>query len=135
MRDVRIGLCGWTIGMREYYSVIAWNRDMPRNGSGANLEYLRSSIPRFYNSGARFMSAESSDNWGPMGLGYYLASRILWNIDEANRVDELKSDFERPDRTRKLFHPPHRLADIRRIQRGDDAVSGRDLSGIQRLLP
>ncbi len=29
------------------------------------------------------MSAESSDNWGPNGLGYYPAARMLWDVDEA----------------------------------------------------
>lgn len=39
------------------------------------------------------MSAESSDNWGPNGLGYWLASRMLWDIRESERVEALVEDF------------------------------------------
>lgn len=84
---------GATIGMREYYAVFPWDHDLPGQSRGSDLAYLRRSIPEFYAKGARFMSAESSDNWGPNGLGYYVASRILWDIDEAERVDHIVDDF------------------------------------------
>jgi len=84
---------GVTLGIREYYSVNTWDRDMPARTRGSNLDYLKRTIPEFYFRGARFMSAESSDNWGPNGLGYYLAARMLWDVDEAQRVDELVDDF------------------------------------------
>ncbi|MCX7825004.1 MAG: hypothetical protein N2689_05550, partial [Verrucomicrobiae bacterium] len=91
-------LAGWsqrgaTLGIREYYSVNTWDRDMPAQARGGNLDYLRRTIPAFHAKGARFMSAESSDNWGPNGLGYYLAARMLWDVSEAERVDELIEDF------------------------------------------
>ncbi|MDD4267407.1 MAG: DUF4838 domain-containing protein [Thermoguttaceae bacterium] len=91
-------LDGWSrqasiLGIREYYSVNTWDRDMPGQARGSNLEYLKRTIPAFHRRGARFMSAESSDNWGPNGLGYYLAARMLWDIDEAERMDELIDDF------------------------------------------
>ncbi|HEX8911205.1 MAG TPA: hypothetical protein VF796_02515, partial [Humisphaera sp.] len=50
-------------------------------------------IPAFRARGAKFMSAESSDNWGPNGLGYYLASRMMWDVKEADRLDTLVDDF------------------------------------------
>jgi len=84
---------GATLGIREYYDVNTWSRDMPGSGRGTNLSYLRRTIPDFHGKGARFMSAESSDNWGPCGPGYYVASRMLWDIREAERVDELVDDF------------------------------------------
>ena len=84
---------GTTLGIREYYSVNTWDRDMPAATRGSNLDYLKRTIPQFHHRGARFMSAESSDNWGPNGLGYYLAARILWDVDEAQRLDELIGDF------------------------------------------
>ncbi len=91
-------LDGWsrqasTLGIREYYSVNTWDRDMPAQARGSNLEYLKRTIPEFHRRGARFMSAESSDNWGPNGLGYYLAARMLWDVDEAGRLDALIDDF------------------------------------------
>jgi len=80
-------------GIREYYSINTWDRDLPGQARGAKLDYLQRTIPSFHERGARFMSAESSDNWGPNGLGYYLASRMLWDVDEAKRLEELKADF------------------------------------------
>ena len=91
-------IAGWsrqgaTLGIREYYSVNTWDRDMPARAQGSNLDYLKRTIPDFHRRGARFMSAESSDNWGPNGLGYYLAARMLWDVREAQHVDQLVNDF------------------------------------------
>lgn len=91
-------LAGWsaqgaTLGIREYYSVNTWDRDQPAHARGGNLDYLRRTIPEFHAKGARYMSAESSDNWGPNGLGYYLAARMLWDVREAERLDALAEDF------------------------------------------
>ena len=86
---------GATLGIREYYSVNTWDRDMPGAARGSNLDYLERTIPEFHRRGARFMSAESSDNWGPNGLGYYLAARMLWNVEEAQDMEALVDDFLR----------------------------------------
>jgi hypothetical protein len=84
---------GATIGMREYYSVNMWSRNLPGAARGTNLGYLKRTIPHFYAKGARFMSAESGDCWGPCGLGYYLAARMLWDVNEAKNIDALVDDF------------------------------------------
>ena len=84
---------GTTLGIREYYSVNTWDRDLPAQTRGSSLDYLKRTIPEFHGRKARFMSAESSDNWGPNGLGYYLAARMLWDVGDAERVDELVGDF------------------------------------------
>ena len=91
-------ISGWAkqgarLGIREYYDVNTWSRDLPGKPRGSNLEYLTRTIPDFYAKGARFMSAESGDCWGPCGLGYYVAARMLWDIDEAKQVDALVDDF------------------------------------------
>ena len=93
-------MAGWsaqgaTVGVREYYSVNTWDRDLPGRARGSDLAYLAQTIPDFHAQGARFLSAESSDNWGPNGLGYYVASRILWDVGEAKRVAEIVDDFLR----------------------------------------
>ena len=90
---------GWSeranmIGIREYYGLWEWHASLP--GAGANAadtEYLQETIPYFHERGARFINAESNDTWGGYGLGYYLASRMMWDIDEAERMDELIDDF------------------------------------------
>ncbi len=84
---------GATLGIREYYSVHPWDRDLPGRARGANLAYLKTTLPHFHDQGARFLSAESSDNWGCNGLGYYLAARMLWDVDAAKRIDALTADF------------------------------------------
>ena len=84
---------GATIGIREYLGVNVWDRDLPGRGRGADLEYVTTTIPRFHGQGARFYSSESSDNWGPNGLGYFIAARTLWDLDEAQHVDELVTRF------------------------------------------
>lgn len=89
---------GWSakgakLGIREYYGVNVWDRDLPGAARGGNLTYLTRTIPYFSSKGARYLSAESSDNWGPNGLGYYLAARVLWNPKESEKVPELVDDF------------------------------------------
>lgn len=91
-------LAGWQargamLGVREYYSVNTWDRDLPAAARGGNLAYLARTIPELHARGARFLSAESSDNWGPNGLGYWLAARMLWDVDEAAHLDALVDDF------------------------------------------
>jgi hypothetical protein len=91
-------MAGWnrqgaTLGLREYLSVTTWDRDLPGRSRGSDLDYVTESIPRFHRQGARFYSAESSDNWGPNGLGYYLAARMLWDVEEAQNREALVEDF------------------------------------------
>lgn len=84
---------GAALGIREYYSVNTWDRDMPGRARGSDLAYLARTIPEFHARGARYLSAESSDNWGPNGLGYYVAARILWDVREAERLPQIVDDF------------------------------------------
>lgn len=89
---------GWSrkakmLGIRDYYSVHTWDRDLPGAARGGDIEYLRTSIPHFHQRQARFLSAESSDNWGPNGLGYYLAARMLWDVREAQRTESQIAEF------------------------------------------
>ena len=87
-------LDGWSkkvknIGIRDYYNVIIWNRDRPR----WRVDLMRERIP-FYNSkNVTAISAESSNNWAPEGLNYYVASKLMWNAKAD--VDVLLEDFYR----------------------------------------
>ena len=54
---------GTVLGVREYYSVNTWDRDLPARARGSNIDYLKRTIPEFHAKGARYLSAESSDNW------------------------------------------------------------------------
>lgn len=90
---------GWTragarmLGVYDYYGVMSWDHDLPAASHAGDLNYIARTIPHFYRLGARFFVAESSDNWGPNGLGYYVSSRLLWNINEADSVERIVDDF------------------------------------------
>ncbi len=107
---------GATLGVREYFSVHTWDRDLPGAARATRLSYIKETIPRFHAKGARFFSAESSDNWGPNGLGYYLAARLLWNVREAKNIDRLVDDF-----LDKAFGPAREpMAKFYRLLDGDN---------------
>ncbi len=84
---------GASMGVGDYYSVFLWDYSRPASQKGSDLAYIRESLPRFHRQGARFFMSESSDLWGALGLGHYLASRLLWNLDEAGDYEALLDDF------------------------------------------
>lgn len=84
---------GAQIGIREYYGVYPWDRDLPGKARMADRQSLQESTARFYRKGARFLVAESSNSWGVTGLGYYLTARMLWDVRDAERVEALTDDF------------------------------------------
>ncbi len=84
---------GATVGVYDYLSVVDWDWNLPRGGKGSRPKLVADSLVRFHRQGARFYDAESGDCWGPCGLGYYVASRVLWDLHEAERVDALIEDF------------------------------------------
>ena len=91
-------IAGWSkknidLGIREYYSVNTWDRDLPGSSRGSNLDYLCETIPHFHDSGARFITAESSSNWGCNGLGHYLASHLMWDVGEAANRQLIIDEF------------------------------------------
>ncbi len=77
---------GAEIGIREYLSVWSWDRDLPGRSRASNLDYVASTIPRFYELGARYWITEGSANWVAHGLGYYVASRLLWDFGETREA-------------------------------------------------
>src|SRR5262249_28118666 len=84
---------GAQIGVREYYGVYPWDRDLPGQSRTTYPAYMKRSIPHLYQQGARFLTAESSDNWGAAGLSYYLMARLLWDPREADKTEALVNDF------------------------------------------
>jgi hypothetical protein len=84
---------GATIGVYDYLSVVDWDWNLPRGAKASRPSAVADSIVKFHGQGARFYDAESGDCWGPCGPGYYVASRVLWNIDEAKRREAIVEDF------------------------------------------
>ena len=81
------------MGVYDYLSVVAWDWNLPRGAKGGNLAAIGSSLPKFYSQGARFYDAESGDCWGPCGLGYYVASKLMWNVEQAPQINAIVEDF------------------------------------------
>ena len=84
---------GAELGVYDYYSVAAWDWSMPGAAKTANPKRLAPWVRHLYRKGARYYISESTDAWGPYGLGFYVASRTMWDINEADRVDEIIDDF------------------------------------------
>ena len=68
-----------TIGIRDYYSVVVNHKDRPGGVPAGDPRAVAAAIASRHALNARFLSAEASDSWGPAGLGYYVASRMLWD--------------------------------------------------------
>ncbi|MFW6059667.1 MAG: DUF4838 domain-containing protein [Phycisphaeraceae bacterium] len=79
------------MGFYEYFSVYLWDWDMLPGGRGANVPYLKQRIRRYMDNGATSLDAESGNNWGLHGRGYYVANRLMWNPDAD--VEALLEDF------------------------------------------
>ena len=77
------------VGIREYY----YTQTTPGTGKGSNTAILKETLCRFYNHGARYITAEAGDYWGAGGLGFHTAALMMWNtnIDPA----AVKEDFLR----------------------------------------
>lgn len=85
---------GATTGIRDYMSFTAWEGyDTPYYSRAARVEEYVRALAGFSQLPDKYYRAEMGDNWGPNGLGHYLAARILWDSSEADRVDELIDDF------------------------------------------
>lgn len=84
---------GATMGVYDYLSVVDWDWNLPRGAAASRPKRVADLIARIHRQGARFYDAESGDCWGPAGLGYYVASRVLWDVREAARVDAITEDF------------------------------------------
>ena len=69
------------LGFNEYFSVWLWDFDRLPGGNGANIARTQSMIQRYAAAGATSIDAESGNNWGVHGRGYYLANKLLWNPD------------------------------------------------------
>lgn len=87
------GRQGALIGIRDYYDTFVWHQGMPRQGPGGNIDYLIRNLPLYHERGVRFMTANSVDSWAVNGLGFYLSSRLLWDLSLAGNIDELIEDF------------------------------------------
>jgi hypothetical protein len=79
-------------GIRAYYSVYQWDWDYPTINKGEmTLPRLVDDLRFYHQHNVQSINAEASCNWGPRGLGYYLAARLMWNVREDPQA--LLADF------------------------------------------
>ena len=79
------------IGVYEYFSVIHWDNDCLPGGDAADISYLQKKIPFYAGRNVISIVAESGNNWGPHGRGYYIANKLMWN--PRADVTALSTDF------------------------------------------
>lgn len=80
-----------SMGFYDYYSVWLWDFDKLPGGRGANLEHIAQSIRKSSSLGATSLDAESGNNWGVHGLGYYVSNKLMWNPN--GDVESITNDF------------------------------------------
>jgi hypothetical protein len=97
------------VGVRDYLDVLTWSWNQPGQMNAGNSEYLAKTLPGYYTQNARYYVGESTDAWGPCGLGLFLTTRILWDVTESKKVelqikDFLTDNFGKSANTMKEFY-------------------------------
>ena len=81
---------GASVGVYDYFSVYLWDWDLPR-AKATRFYDLGQFIKKMKQIGLTSYTAESSCNWGPNGVGYWLAAKLMWNAEFD--IDQLVDDF------------------------------------------
>lgn len=85
---------GAIVGASDALGTFVWDFYLPAAMRGSDLSYLKEKIPNFYQKGARFMGGTwTSGSWGGVGLGNYFAARVLWNVKDAENLEDIFSEF------------------------------------------
>ena len=82
---------GCQAGLREYFSVYQWDWDAKPPEGRLTPAKMQAAFSSYHENGVRCINAESSNNWAPRGLSYYLASCVMW--DTKSDVEALLRDF------------------------------------------
>jgi len=81
---------GASVGVYDYFSVYLWDWDLPR-AKATRFYDLGQFIKKMKQIGLTSYTADSSCNWGPNGVGYWLAAKLMWNAEFD--IDQLVDDF------------------------------------------
>lgn len=84
---------GAIVGIYDYFSWYAWDFDVPGQSLASRPTDLIKSIKKYYTKGVKAYEAESSIGWISKGLGYYLASKYMWDIK--SNEEALRNEFFR----------------------------------------
>lgn len=82
---------GCRAGIYEYFSVYQWDWDASPSANKFAPDKLQKLMKFYHDNGVASINAESSNNWGPRGLAYYLSARLMWDVNAD--VKSLLKDF------------------------------------------
>jgi hypothetical protein len=82
---------GAVVGLYDYFSIYAWDFDLPGAAKAGRIYELANAIKHYHELGLVGYTAEASCNWGPNGLGYWMAAKLMWRPDLDPKV--LVQDF------------------------------------------
>ena len=117
-------------GVYDYYSVWLWRRDFLPGGTAANVPGLIAGIRNFAKIGVTSISAESGNDWGLSGRGYYMAAKLMWNPDADDAAisqDFYDKAFGKGSAAMKRYYERVEGANKNRLSRNTYALALRDV--------
>jgi hypothetical protein len=69
------------VGMYDYFSLYLWDYDVPGQMQASQVNNLCASVRKYYKLGAKGYQAETSTGWIGKGLGLYIVSQLMWDIN------------------------------------------------------
>ncbi|MCM8822834.1 MAG: DUF4838 domain-containing protein [Candidatus Omnitrophica bacterium] len=82
---------GASVGVYDYFSVYLWDWDVPGAAKAGRFYALGEFIKEMNKIALTSYTAQSCCNWGPNGLGYWLAAKLMW--DSSSDINALVEDF------------------------------------------
>lgn len=82
---------GAVVGLYDYFSWYAWDFDLPGQSQVGKISAMAKTIRKYYSQGVKAYDAESSIGWVSKGLGYYIAARLMWDVN--TDVNKTKQEF------------------------------------------
>ncbi len=79
------------LGFYDYYAPYAWHLDAVPGANASSFTYLTTRIRAEAAGPATSITAEASGGWALFALGYYVATRLMW--DPTLNPEALRTDF------------------------------------------
>lgn len=79
------------IGIYDYLGLYAWDFDLPGQSQASQVGKIVTSLTKYHTLGARGYDAETTPGAINKGLGHYIVSQLLWNIN--TNVSAVRKQF------------------------------------------
>jgi hypothetical protein len=79
------------VGVYDYLGLYVWDFDLPGKGQGSQVDKTIAAIKKYYRLGARGYDTETTPGSINKGLGHYLVSQLVWDINAD--IAGLKKEF------------------------------------------